>query len=105
MDITDISYVPDPMVADACNVFDLQQNHVFGSLFLVSRNPAFSQLFENILTQVQLIMEMHNSSSMTLSLITQRLMGRQRLEIIKHELDDLTLDSKWGKTCESFLNG
>ena len=35
---------------------------------------------------------------------TQGVASRQRLEIIKHELNDFHLDQKWGKTCESFLN-
>ena len=35
---------------------------------------------------------------------TQSLTGKQCLEIIEHELDDIKLDTKWSKTCEAFLN-
>ena len=35
---------------------------------------------------------------------TQGLTRRQCLEIFKRKLDDLRLDTKWEKTCESFLN-
>ena len=35
---------------------------------------------------------------------TKGLSGCQCLEFIEHEIDDLHLDSKWGKSCESFLN-
>ena len=35
---------------------------------------------------------------------TQGLSGKQRIEVIERELDEIWLDSKWTKTCESFLN-
>ena len=38
-----------------------------------------------------------------LSHYSQGLTGRQRIELIKCKINDLHLDQKWGKTCESFL--
>ena len=35
---------------------------------------------------------------------SQGLTGRQHIELIKREIDDLHLDQKWGKTCKLFLN-
>ena len=35
---------------------------------------------------------------------TQGLSGRQHIEVIEHELDEIWLDLKWTKMCESFLN-
>ena len=35
---------------------------------------------------------------------TQGLSGRQRIEVLERELDEIRLDSKWSKTCESYLN-
>ena len=35
---------------------------------------------------------------------TQGLSGKQHIEVIEHELDEIWLDSKWTKMCESFLN-
>ena len=35
---------------------------------------------------------------------TQGLSGRQRIEVLQRELDEIRLDSKWSKTCESILN-
>ena len=35
---------------------------------------------------------------------TQGLSGRQRIEVIERELDEIRPDSKWTKMCESFLN-
>ena len=35
---------------------------------------------------------------------TQGLSGRQRIEVIECELDEIRLVLKWTKTCESFLN-
>ena len=50
------------------------------------------------------IMEMLKLYCDLVSHYTQGLTGKQQLEIIERKMDDLTLDSKWGKSCESFLN-
>ena len=105
MDITDISYSPDSLDHDEVNVFELKQKHAFTILVANVKEPS-----------VLLIVHKYADSNAThygnsqllyydiVAHYTQRLTGRQCLEIIEKELDDLRLDIKWGKTCESFFN-
>ena len=105
MDITDVSYLPDSLDYDEVKVFEMKQKHAFTILVANVKEPS-----------VLPIIRKYTDSNAThygnaqllyydiLAHYTQGVTGRQCLEIIKRELDDLRLDTKWGKTCESFLN-
>ena len=105
MDITDVSYLPDSLDHDEVKVFELKQKHAFTILVANVKEPSVLPIIRKYADSnathygnAQLLyynIEAH---------YTQGLTGRQWLEIIKRELDDLRLDTKWGKTCESFLN-
>ena len=104
-DITDITYVPDGLDIDACTVFDLQQKHAFG---LLVSNVKESSVLPIICKYSEPNATNYGDAQLLyddlVSHFTKGLSGRQRLEIIECEIDDLHLDSKWGKSCESFLN-
>ena len=99
-DITNISYAPDPIDTDACTVFELQKKYTFGILVTTIKEssalPIVRKYSDNC--DAQLLYDD------LVSHYTKGLTGSQRLEIIERELDELHLDTKWGKTCESFLN-
>ena len=104
-DITDITYVPDGLDIDACTVFELQQKHAFG---LLVSNVKESSVLPIIRKYSDPNATNYGDAQLLyddlVSHFTKGLSGRQRLEIIEREIDDLHLDSKWGKSCESFLN-
>ena len=105
MDITDVSYLPDPLDHDEVKVFELKQKHAFTILVANVKEPSVLPIIHKYADSNAT----HYGSAQLLDYdivahYTQGLMGRQCLEIIKRELDDLRLDTKWGKTCESFLN-
>ena len=105
MDITDVSYSPDSLDHDEVNVFELKQKHAFTILVANVKEPSVLPIVHKYANSN----ETHYGNAQLLyydivAHYTQGLTGRQCLEIIEKELDDLRLDIKWGKTCESFLN-
>ena len=104
-DITNITYVPDALDTDACTVFDLQQKHAFG---LLVSNVKESSVLPIIHKYSDPNATNYGNAQLLyddlVSHFTKGLSGRQCLEIIEREIDDLHLDSKWGKSCESFLD-
>ena len=101
-DVTDITYVPDGLDIDACTVFNLQQEHAFGLLVSNVKESSVLPIIHKYSNpnatnygNAQLLYDDLVSHFM------KGLSGRQRLEIIEREIDDLHLDSKWGKSCES----
>ena len=105
MDIIDPMYVPDPSDDDACALFDAQQKHAFG--ILVSSIKESSILPTLHKYSDPNVPDYGDAQMLYTDLVThytQDLSGRQRIEVIERELDEIWLDSKWTKTCESFLN-
>ena len=105
MDITDPTYAPDPSDDDACALFDAQQKHAFG--ILVSSIKELSILPTLHKYSDPNVPDYGDAQMLYTDLVahyTQGLSGRQRIEVIERELDEIWLDSKWTKTCESFLN-
>ena len=101
MDITDVSYLPDSLDHDEVNVFELKQNDAFTNVKEPSVLPIVHKYADSNATHYG------NAQLLYYDIVahyTQGLSGRQRLEIIERELDDLRLDTKWGTTCESFLS-
>ena len=104
-DITDPTYVPEPSDDDACSLFDAQQKHAFGILVSSIKES-------NILPALRKysdpnVPDYGDAQMLYTNLVanyTQGLSGRQRIEVIERELDEIRLDSKWSKMCESFLN-
>ena len=105
MDITDPTYVPDPSDDDACTLFDAQQKHAFGilvsSIKESSSLPTLRKYSDPNLPDYEDAQMLNND---LVAHYTQGLSGRQRIEVIKRELDEIRLNSKWSKMCESFLN-
>ena len=104
-DFTNISYVPDPVDTDACIVFELQKKFTFGILVTMIKESSALPIVHKYSDPNAT----HYSDAKLLyddlvSQYTKGLTGSQRLEIIERELDELCLDTKWGKTCKSFLN-
>ena len=97
--------MPDRLDIDACTVFDLQQKHAFGLLvFNIKESsvlPIIRKYSDPNATNYGDAQLLYDD---LVSHFTKGLSGCQRLEIIEREIDDLHLDSKWGKSCESFLN-
>ena len=105
MDITDPTYVPNPSDDDACTLFDAQQKHAFG--ILVSSIKESSMLPTLCKYSDPNVPDYGDAQMLYTDLVahyTQGLSGRQRIEVIERELDEIRLDLKWTKTCESFLN-
>ena len=104
-DVTDPTYIPDPSDSDATTVFDLQQKHAFGILISNIKESSALPLVRRFSDAN--VPDYGDAQMLYHSLVahyTQGLTGRQRIEIIERELDELRLDQKWGKTCESFMN-
>ena len=105
MDITDISYSPDSLDHDEVNVFELKQKHAFTILVANVKEPSVLPIVHKYADSNAT--QYGNAQLLYYDIVahyTQGLSGRQCLEIIEKELDDLQLGIKWGKTCESFLN-
>ena len=104
-DITNISYAPDPVDTNACTVFELQKKYAFGILVTTTKEssalPVIHKYSDPNATHYGDAQLLYNN---LVSHCTKGLTGSQRLEIIERELDELRLDTKWGKTCKSFLN-
>ena len=104
-DVTDPSYVPDISDSDACSLFEAQQKHAFGILVsTIKESSALPVLHKYSDPKVP---NYGNAQLLYTDLVahfTQGLTGKQCLEIIEHELDELRLDTEWTKTCEAFLN-
>ena len=105
MDIADVSYLPDSLDHDEVKVFELKQKLTFTILVANVKEqsvlPIICKYADSNAT------DYGNAHLLYYNIVanhTQGLTGQQRLEIIERELDDLRLDTKWGKTCESFLN-
>ena len=104
-DITDASFIPDLMDADGSNLFTLQQKHAFGILVSsVKESSALPVVRKYSDPNAHDYGDAQMLYCDLVSHYTQGLTGKQRLEVIEREMDNLTLDSKWGKSCESFLN-
>ena len=104
-DITDPMYVPDPSDDDACALFDAQQKHAFG--ILVSSIKESSILPTLHKYSDPNVTDYGDAQMLYTDLVahsTQRLSGKQCIEVIECELDEIRLDSKWSKMCKSFLN-
>ena len=104
MDITDLSYSPDSLDHDEVKVFELKQKHTFTILVANVKEPSVLPIVHKYADSNAT----HDGNAQLLyynivAHYTQGLTGRQCLEIIERELDDLRLDTKWGKTCESIL--
>ena len=104
-DVTDATYVPDTLDSDAMAVLGLQQKHAFGIVVVNIKESSalpvvhqYSDPNASDYGNAQLLYQV------LVAHFTQGLTGRQCLKIIEREIDDLHLDQKWGKTCESFLN-
>ena len=86
-------------------VFGLQQKHAFGILMVnIKESSALPVVYRYSDPNAS---NYGNAQLLYQDLVahyTQGLTGRQCLEIVEREIDDLHLDQKWGKTCESFLN-
>ena len=105
MDIIDPTYVPDPFDDDACTLFDAQQKHALG--ILVSSIKELSILPTLRKYSDPNVPDYGDAQMLYTDLVahdTQGLSGRQHIEVIERELDEIHLDSKWTKTCKSFLN-
>ena len=105
MDITNPMYVPDPSDDDACALFDAQQKHAFGTL--VSSIKESSILLTLCKYSDPNVPDYSDAQMLYTDLVThytQGLSGRQHIEVIARELDEIHLDLKWTKMCESFLN-
>ena len=105
MDTTDISYSPDSLDHDEVKLFELKQKHAFTILVVNVKEPSVLP----IVCKYADLNATHYGNAQLLyydivAHYTQGLTARQHLEIIERELDDVRLDTKWGKTCESFLN-
>ena len=100
MDITDPTYVPDPSDDDVWSLFDAQQKHAFG--ILVSSIKESSILPTLCKYSDPNVPDYGDAQMFYTNLVahyTQGLSGRQRIEVIDRELDEIRLDSKWSKTC------
>ena len=96
--ITNPTYIPDPSDSDATTVFNLQQKHAFG--ILVSNIKESSALPLVWRFSVANVPDYGGAQMLYHSLVaqyTQGLTGRQCIEIIERELDDLRLDQKCGE--------
>ena len=99
MDITDFSYSLDSLDHDEVKVFKLKQKHAFTILVAHVKEPSVLPIVgkyadSNATQYGNAQLWYHN----IVVHYTQGLTGRQRVEIIERELDDLRLDTKWGKT-------
>ena len=97
-DITNIAYTPGPMDTNACTVFELQKKHVFGILIPAIKESSalpvvckYSDLNATDYGDAQLLYD-----DLVLH-YTNGLSGSQCLKIIEHEINDLKLDTKWGR--------
>ena len=105
MDITDPMYVPDPSDDDACALFDAQQKHVFGILVpSIKESSILLTLRKYSDPNVPDYSDTQMLYTYLVAHYTQGFSGKQRIEVIECELDEIHLDSKWTKTCKSFLN-
>ena len=105
MDITDPTYVPKPSDDDACALFDAQQKHVFGILVSsIKESSILPSLHKYSDPNVPNYGDAQMLYTDLVTHHTQGLSGRQCIEVIKCKLDEIQLDSKWTKTCKSFLN-
>ena len=105
MDITDVSYSPDSLDHDEVKVFKLKQKHAFTILVANVKDPSVLPIIHKYTDSNAT--HYGNAQLLYYDIVahyTQGLTGQQCLEIIERELDDLRLDMKWGKTCESFLS-
>ena len=105
MDITNPTYVPEPSDDDACLLFDAQQKHAFGILVSSIKEPSILPTLHKYSDPN--VSDYGDAQMLCTDLVahyTQGLSGRQRIEVLERELDEIRLDSKWSKTCESFLN-
>ena len=92
MDITHPTYVPDPSDDDACTLFDAQQKHAFG--ILVSSIKESSILPTRCKYSDPNVPDYGNAQMLYTDLVThytQGLSGRQRIEVIEHELNKIWL--------------
>ena len=104
-DVTDPSYVPDISDSDACSLFEAQQKHDFGILVsTIKESSALPVLCKYSDPKVHNYGDAQLLYTDLVAHFTQGLTGKQHLEIIERELDELRLDTKWTKTCEAFLN-
>ena len=89
-DITDITYAPDGLDNDACTVFDLQQKHAFGLLVSNMKEssvlPIIHKYSDPNATNYGNAQLLYDN---LVSHFTKGLSGRQRLEIIECEINDL----------------
>ena len=93
MDITDPTYVPDPSDDDACALFDAQQKHAFG--ILVSSIKESSILPTLRKYSDPNVPDYGDAQMLYTDLVahyTQGLSGRQCIEVIECELDEIQLD-------------
>ena len=104
-DVTNISYAPDPVDTDACTVFELQKKYAFGILVTMIKEssalPVMRKYSDPNATHYGDAQLLYDD---LVTHYTKGLTGSQRLEIIERELDEHCLNTKWGKTCKSFLN-
>ena len=104
LDITDISYSLDSLDHDEVKVFELKQKHAFTILVVNVKEPSVLPIVHK--SADSNTTHYRNAQLLYYDIVahyTQGVNGQQCLEIIERELDDLRLDMKWGKTCESFL--
>ena len=105
MDITDPTYVQEPSDDDACLLFDAEQKHAFGILVSSIKEPSILPTLRKYSDPN--VPDYGDAQMLYTDLVahyTQGLSGRQRIEVLERELDEIHLDSKWSKTCESFFN-
>ena len=105
MDITDVSYSPDSLDHDEVKVFELKQKHAFAILVVNEKEPSVLPIIHKYTDSNAT--HYGNAQLLYYDIVahyTQGLTRRQCLEIMERELDDIRLDTKWGKTCELFLN-
>ena len=95
-DITDPTHVPDTSDDDACALFDVQQKHVFGILVSSIKEssiiPTLGKYSDPNMTDYGDAQMLYTD---LVAHYTQGLSGKQRIEVIEHELDEIRLDSKW----------
>ena len=105
MDIIDPTYVPEPSDDDACLLFDAQKKHAFGILVSSIKEPSILPTLRKYSDPN--VPDYGDAQMLYTDLVahyTQGLSGRQWIEVLERELDEIRLALKWSKTCESFLN-
>ena len=105
LDITDISYSLDSLDHDEVKVFELKQKHAYIILVANVEEPSVLPIVHKYADSNAT--HYGNAQLLYYDIVahyTQGLTRRHCLEIIERELDDLRLDTKWGRTCELFLN-